>query len=311
MFENPVFRETCVVLCGFGLAACLAAQGAEKGQRKLPKPEFYAGPVSVTKVTGRIELIPGEPPRSALSVQLQNRGDKSESIGVAFRGNEAQRVQLGTKDGRQLQLTPTARHSGSGQGPQGDRVDLTPVLNGHPPGHKIAEVDLTIVLPAGVPGLIRSNMPLQRTTQNDRVAYRLLRKQVYLTELVVVYTTGPVTLQIEKSIQPTGIEPGPVEVTLRVTNLGKDASNILLEDTFDPRDFAGEGPEFKLYAGKENDRRLVWKRMIGELGAGKTIEVKFRVRAKLSVRHRSLGAAKATIERRLVGVSNKIRLRGK
>jgi hypothetical protein len=100
-----------------------------------------------------------------------------------------------------------------------------------------------------------------------------------------------------------------VTVTIVVRNRGPgDAQGIQLEDSFDPRDFAGVGDEFRTYRGQVNDQRLLWSRLIPSLSAGTSVTVEYTVNALLAVWSTSLPGTTASIGGKLVGVSNKISL---
>lgn len=287
-----------------------ATSFAQQKKAELYKPAFYSGPVVVQSVTGTIELRRDEAPTARLDVKLYQASESRHDISIRFRGSEPTKASLEPRTTHMLTLAPVIQRSGNPKGPQTVRADLTLEVDGLLMAEPMSAVDVTILLPQNVPALIRSNTPLKTETVGDRSAYRLTRQRVYLTELVLVYTVAPVTLIIEKAIEPTAIDKGKqVTLTLNIRNVGSaDAVNVLLRDNFDPRDFSGEGEGFKLYAGKENDRRLLWSRTIDRIPKGDSASVKYSVNPLASVCGSSLNAVTGSIGGELVGISNKIML---
>ncbi len=283
-------------------------------QRKDSVARFYAGPARLGAVRGTVELANGANPTVRLAIVLRNSEAKPETLQIGFRGAPTTRVTLGGREAAQVTtLTPLAQRSGSATGTQGVTIDLGLEINGLPIASSIDTVDVRIVLPSGVPALIRSSVPATRDTSGGRVSYRLARQSAHLTTVNLVYAAGPVTLSIDKQIQPATIDrAGPVTVTLTILNLGRiNARAIRLADSYDPRDFSGQGPDFQPYAGKENDRRLVWSRQLDSLAAGASTTVTYVLTALFPVANTSLNAATASISGELVGVSNKVWLAGK
>jgi hypothetical protein len=207
-------------------------------------------------------------------------------------------------------LTPPASHVGKGEGPQIARLDLVLVANGTLLGTPPERTDLQVRLPAGVRSLLRASQPLKGgdPDANGGVVYRLGASRAFVPELALVYTGGPVSLTIDKNIDPGSIRAaGPVTVLLTVQNRGRaDAKNIVLSDDFDPRDFDGGGEGFEVVNGKENDSRLVWKRVLPFLGAGQSETFVVALKAKGAVGASSLSAATAAIDGAVVGISNKV-----
>jgi hypothetical protein len=282
--------------------------------RKIAKPMFYIGGVKPQKLAGTIELIPDKMPKVTLAATVANRGEKAESVAIGSRGQKGAARGFKKGEAATLAVAPKTMVTGSASSAQMVRVDLVLTANGQPLGHRIGDVDVKVVLPAGVPGLIRSSMPLRPSGKvNGRVAYQLAAKNAYLSELTLVYTTGPVTLEMTKTLEPGTIDKaGPVKVTLKIKNIGKGtAKNVTIEDSFDPRDFSAEGGGFKNYNGEANDQRLTWTQSIASLKAGASTTISYTVNARLAVRHTRLNAAMATIGGKLVGVSNKVKLSGK
>lgn len=296
-----------VVLCVLGMGSVWAQeQPQSKGAL-----EFYTGPVTIERLSGTIDLQRAKQPDMALEVTLRNTGRESQDVTVSFRGSrESGRAAVEAGKSQPLKLNPPSEWSGREEGTQGVKLDLLLQINGRPVAAPLGAVDLTIILPDGVPALIRSNEDLKPAQAGGRTSYHLRREKTYLTQLNLVFTTGPVTLALSKAIEPSVIKgPGPVRVTLTVRNLGRAAArNVLLEDNYDPRDFGGEGPGYREYTGKENDRRLLWQQTVDSIAPGQTVTVTYQLNARLPVNNVSLNAATATIDRELVGVSNKIEL---
>lgn len=308
MFSKSIKKRLPAALTIFCLATTTALPQQKKGE--LSPPVFYTGPVAVQSVTGTIELNREGAPTVHLEVTLYQSSESPKDIRVGFRGTGPVRVSLEPGMTRVLKLSPAMQRSGNSKGAQSVRTDLALEVDGMPVAQPVNAVDVRIVLPQGIPALIRSNMPLERGEVGDRTTYQLVRKRTYLTELVLAYTLGPVTLIIEKSIEPTIIARGTkATITLSVRNMSRvDALNVLLQENFDPRDFSGEGEGFKPYAGKENDRRLLWWRTVERIPAGGSVTVKYAITALAPVQGLSLSAATANIGGELVGVSNKIKL---
>lgn len=287
----------------------VAAQAQVQPKREVKAVRFYDGPVRVQRIAGTIDLgATGTPPR--LSMMLRNDSASSQALATAFRGAAPAQLTVAPRDTSAATVPIAVERSGSPTGAQSVLFDLSPLLAGLPPEHPPDEVDIRFILPAGVPALIRSNAELQRESGGGRVSYRLVRKGAYLTPVNLTYTTQPVTLELEKQVQPAAIvRPGPVTVSLTIRNSGSAlAHGVLLEDNFDPRDFAGTGPEFRLVSGGVNDRRLVWSRTLPDLGPGSGTTITYVVQARMPVHSISLNPVKATMAGQLVGASNKVRL---
>lgn len=289
------------------------ALSAFQGQQGRDSVRFYSGPVRVTHVRGTIELADGADPTVRFDIGARNPTAKPDSARIAFRGGAASRLVLNARDSALVSPAPRVRRSGKAGGAQGVTIDLALELNGLPLADAIDSIDLRIALPAGGGSLLRSSLPAEpRDTAGGRTNYHITLQRRHLTTLNLVYTTGPVSLIMNKAITPTAIDhAGPITVTLTVRNVGRgNAHGVLLEDSYDPRDFAGQGAEFSSEAGKVNDRRLIWSRQL-DLAAGATTTVTYTLSALFPVQYSSLAPATASIGGELVGVSNKIWLPGK
>jgi len=303
-FNYPGFVG--LVLAGCASLAPIAGRRAHDGQ---PPFRIYRGPVGIERVAGRVELKIGQAPDARLDLAVRNFGIVRADATIGFRGASEQiRAEMGPGEPRSVNAAFSTRWWGNASGCQGVRLDLATQIDGGLTDQPIDDVALTIVLPSGVPALVRANAELTKGSEAGRTVYYLNRSSAYLTELQLVYTAGPVTLDLEKSMSPTEIaSSGPVQITLRVHNLGPaDAANVLLSDEFNPRSFAGVGAEFHNYQGRVNDRRLLWRRTIAIIPAGHTITVQYSLTAKHAMADVALGAATASINGELVGVSNKL-----
>lgn len=299
---------------GFFLSSVMLSVNVAAQQDKSSASRFYDGPVRVSSVRGTIELANGANPVSRLEAVFRNSGSTSQTLAVGFRGASTDRLVLGPGQSTRLStLTPVGRRSGPANGPQSVELDLALQINSLALADPLDTVDVQVVLPTGVPALIRASMPTTRESSAGRVSYRLTRHDLHLTALTLVYAPGPVTLLIDKRLQPTSIDhAGPVIVTLTLRNVGTaEARQIAVQDNFDPRDFAGHGVGFQLVAGKENDRRLIWSGEIDRLQPGSATTVTYTVSALMPVTSTSLSAATAVMNGQLVGVSNKIWLPSK
>jgi hypothetical protein len=285
--------------------------GANSGPvGKLPPLEFYRGPVIAESIVGIVDLALGQAPKASLQVTLGNRSARGEQISLGFRGGPPVPVALPPGGRAMVTLTPPASHVGKGDAPQIVRLDLVLVANGAPLGTPPERVDVQVRLPPGVRSLLRASQPLKAGDPDPAGGgvYRLSASRTFMPELALVYTGGPVSLSIDKNIDPGAIRgAGPVTVMLTVQNRGPgDAKNIVVSDNFDPRDFDGAGEGFELVTGKENDSRLLFKRELPFLGAGQTQTIAVSLKAKGAVGAASLSAATAAIDGAVVGISNKI-----
>ena len=291
------------------LAAVPVAFPAVAQERKMadePKVPhlFYEGSLEVRSVRGVIDLESSATPRLSVALGGLREGSASVSIG----GGEPARIEPTERD-QVVELAPKLLRSGKAGGAQEVALDLRLLVDGAPIARPIDGVQLEVLLPRGVPALIRSNQPVERVAASDgRVAYRLTKTR-YLSSWRVVYSVGPVTLEIEKRLEPASITRAdqPVTVTLRVRNLGRsEARGVELADDFDPRDFAAEGAAFQVLKGEPNDRRLLWRGSIDRLASGAETTVQYALRSRQAVHSVSLPGARATIGAELVGVSNKV-----
>jgi hypothetical protein len=285
--------------------------GANSGPvGKLPPLEFYRGPIVAESIVGGIDLALGQAPKASLQVTLVNRGARPEQLALGFRGGPSAPVVVPPGGRAAVALTPPASHVGKGDAPQIVRLDLVLVGNGAPLGTAPERVDVQVRLPPGVRSLLRASLPLKAGEPDPAGGgvYRLSSSRTFMPELTLVYTGGPVSLTIDKNLDPGAIRgAGPVTVLLTVQNRGPgDAKNIIVSDNFDPRDFDGGGEGFEIVSGKENDSRLVFKRELPFLGAGQSQTIVVALKAKGAVGASSLSAATAAIDGAVVGISNKV-----
>jgi hypothetical protein len=276
---------------------------------KLAPLTFYQGPVMVEAVFGSVDLVRGEAPKASLQVALLNRSARPEVLALGFRGGQPTPVKLDPGGRATVPLTALASHVGKGDGAQLVRVDLVLEGNGVPMGTPPERADLQVRLPAGVRSLLRANQPMKPADQGPNGGiYRLSTARSFLAELVLAYNGGPVTLDIDKSVDGGAIRAeGPVSVKLVVTNRsGEGAKGVRLTDNFDPRDFDGVGDGFKVVTGKDNDERLVWEGEVAPLAPGQSQTIVLQLKAKHPVGAASLSAAMAVMDGSLVGVSNKV-----
>lgn len=283
---------------------------AQQRKPELPNPYFYNGPVTIQSASGTIELQRNEYPKANIELNILNNSQKQEEVSIGFRGSDPVKISLNPQSMQKLVLSPLIKHSGNPGSTQKASIDLVPEINGTPSGDPIDDVNIMILLPTDVPALIRSNTSLKKDSAGGLATYRLNQQRVYLTELSLVYTLGPITLSIDKEIMPSVIDKkGPVNISLTIRNLGsEEAKNILLKDNFNPEDFsAGDSEGFEFYKGKDNDQRLLWFHTVNSIPAGGSIIVKYNVNALLPIHDCSLNAVTASINGQLVGVSNKIK----
>lgn len=304
--KHPIYSY-CLVVFLFFFSSQLFAQEQDKAQ--MEPISFYEGAVAVEKVSGTVELHDGEKPETEFQVVLRNEGESIERLDVGFRGTQAKKVSLDQGERQSITLSPATSFSGSAGSAQKADLDMVLLFNGNPLQKPIATANMEVRLPNQASRLIRANKQLEQAEGN---VYLLSREGVHLTEFSVVYTTGPVALDIKKHIRPTSIdERGPVKVTLQIKNTGSEpARDVLIEEDYDPRDFSGEGENFEMYQGEVNDRRLLWSRTIDRIPAGKTVEISYELMANMPVHDTKLTAATASMDGELVGVSNEIFLDG-
>lgn len=288
------------------LAALLSAAFSGSAQEKsAAEAMFYTGPAQVQSIAGTIDLESAAIPK--LSVKLS--GLKGGSVGVAIGAGDPVRLESVDLD-KGTVLPLVIRRKGGPSAVQDVQMDLRVFLDGRPAAAPIGKAEIALVLPKGVPALIRSNQPATRGTSEDgRVTYRLQDVR-YLTMWRVGFTTGPVTLQMEKRLEPSGglKADQQVVVKLQIRNLGPgDARGVDLFDDLDPRDFAAVRDKgFSSYAGDANDRRLLWRGSVAQLAPGAETTVAYEVKALRPVHSVSLPAARAAIDGKLVGLSNKV-----
>jgi uncharacterized protein DUF11 len=378
--QKPLAAVAIAVAC-----ACCAALGDEG-------LTFYRGPVVVRKVSGTIDLQSNEPAAAPLKVWIDHTSRLTNEVKIAFHGSNPVSITRDLDSTQPLTLSPSRVDPSDWESdPNGLRkahLNLVLEIDGALLNEPIDEVDVLILLPAGVPALIRSSMPLEmgnaqpaaykrptpgrRTryrkapraklaqpgtlpepvTVEDRVAYRLVLQRSYLTELNLIYNAPPartppartppaptppaptppaptppaptpavvsVSLAIKKSISPTSITAGSVvKITLQICNRGPDAaSQVVLSDNFDPRDFnqlfpapIGALGSFDNWVGSPNDRLLMWTYTAASvpLCTSGQLTVPYYLNANYKVSHCTLNAVTATIAGKLVGVSNKIRI---
>jgi hypothetical protein len=275
---------------------------------KSDRISFYQGPVTIESITGRIILDREGQPEFRFDWNVANVSGKAEDISIGFRNSTSEKIRIGAGERMTHAFIPVFQISGKGEPTRGLKIDLVPVINGLVPAKAIPRTSIRVELPEGIV-LLRSSKPAKVSTEGNNTILMYDEQDRYLTPLTLVINTSGMGLEIRKSLKPERVVPGPVEVTLNITNLGQRAlSEVQLEDSFDPRDFSAEGPDFSLYQGEENDSRILWNSTIDRLGPGESTEVLYTVKANYPVTNVTLDAAKATVKGILVGVSNKVRL---
>ncbi|HYN83074.1 MAG TPA: hypothetical protein VES88_16460 [Gemmatimonadaceae bacterium] len=278
------------------------------GMREMSGLRLYQGPVHVKQVAGIVDLA-DTAAMTRLTLVLRNDSAATQAISAGFRGAPPERISVQSRDTNRVVVPVRVERTGSRAGAQTAAFELFPELMSLPASLPPEEVNVLFLLPPGA-SFLRAKTPMVRDTTSGRIGYRLARKRAYLTRVNIAYTTGRVALEIQKSMVPTVVDRvGPVTVTLVVRNVGSaTASSVVLHDDFDPGDFAGEGAEFTLVNGKENDRRLVWSHRLDTLEPNGTATVRYTVRALLPITSVTLSAVTATSGQDLVGVSNRVRL---
>jgi hypothetical protein len=149
-----------------------------------------------------------------------------------------------------------------------------------------AQIDVDVLMPTDAKKLIWSNKKLVSSarTSDNRLAYKWTGANQFATTLALMWTSSSTDIEIEKSIQPDWANR-TVLVLLTVRNQGATpAENILLEDDFQVQDYEGiankSQGQFKIFKGKENDQRLLWKYQLPTIKAGSQVEVKFYLKLK-------------------------------
>lgn len=282
----------------------------QEQQGKLKPVSIYTGNTTIEAVRGQIKIKNDGSVESSLILSAINKKENERSVAVGFRGTDARKRNFTEGKTETIVSNPVILQSGKGASAQSSSIDLTVLINGQIPDKPIQKANFSVVLPKGA-NVIRCNMPNE--TFINRAGERVLEinsRNKYLTNLVVVYSLKGRTVAINKSISPKRIKKGSnVSVVLRITNNGNRAlDNIVIGDNYDSRDFSSEDPSFISYKGTENDRRLVFERLIQSLQPNESIEVKYNLKANFNVNKTSLSAATATINGQLIGVSNKIKL---
>ena len=156
-----------------------------------------------------------------------------------------------SKQKNQLNVKPAYLLTGEDKSTRSLKVDLVPLINGFVPEKQIRNSTIRIELPLGLV-FLRSDKPMKKSNEGDKTILHFEANNIYLTPLTLVYNTNNLGLEIHKKIIPANIKPGPVEIILKITNIGsKQLNDILIEDNFDSNDFSAVGPEFTNYSGKE------------------------------------------------------------
>jgi hypothetical protein len=229
---------------------------------------------------------------------------------IGFRGAAPSRVDLSPREDFTVpaEASMTVRSRRRVRDVQVDlMVQIDEVSHARAPG----EVDVRFHLPAGVPALLGSRPPLDQVADiGGRAVYRLKRSNELVGEVELVYSTHPVALDVGKSLEPMNVAAaGPVRVTLAITNLSKaEATNVVLEDSFDATAFSGSGPDFRRVGGGVGEVRLVWSRTVDRIPAGGKHAETFVVQAKRPLSRIVLSAATARIGDDLVGFSDRLKL---
>lgn len=306
---DPKNLGTIAILFFLSLFASSAAISENKKVEKMLPIEIYSGAISIDKVAGRIQLKDGSAPAVTMNVKMRNDSKAKQDFDIGFRSTDPKKLGLKKSSSSSVELSPVVMHKGQVGKAQMANIDLTLLLDGRLPGNPVSDIDIKIELPANTKKIIRSSRELLLLNEGGKNVYHLQQSNKYLGRLNIVYTTGPVLLDIKKVISPAEIKKGSVEVTLTIKNEGtQTAQNVLIEDNYDPRDFTADGEGFTLYQGEENDSRLIWRKMIPSLAADEIKIIKYKVKAQYDVNSTKLTAATASINKELVGVSNKIRL---
>jgi len=268
---------------------------------------IYNGPCEILMVEGTITFDNSGDPIPQFSISVTSNSQQLIKAKVGFVNSKQARSIEFTNEIKQIEGNPTFRLSGENQNTRSIILDLAVLIDGKIPSQPIANSTISIVLPDNF-RLINCNMEYSVSRENNQNVISINQKKKYLSSLVIIYSIDGIGLEIEKSIEPKNINANSqITVNLRLTNTSSvSLTNVLIEDNFDSRDFSPVGEGFTQFLGKENDRRLIWTKVISRISPGQTIEITFAIKSNFSVEKTKLSAAIATINGRLIGVSNEI-----
>jgi hypothetical protein len=123
--------------------------------------QFYMGPIVVQRIGGTLALRRAGPPTGPLAVKVRNPSRRPTVSRVGFRGSKPATVSLKPGGTRVLALVPVMEHASDKEGGvQQVRIDLLLEIDGRPANEPVGNVNVLILLPRGVPALVRSSMPL-------------------------------------------------------------------------------------------------------------------------------------------------------
>ncbi|MFC1530162.1 hypothetical protein ACFL6R_05535 [Gemmatimonadota bacterium] len=281
--------------------------------------QLYTGPLKIRSISGKITLQESGPPLFDIYYEYQNESSRvlrdtlySSSGGVQF-------IQIGVRGTRVIAFTPdVVRTLDSHQGyVQTVDIDFSLRRKDSFFASPVTTVNIVFEMPPGVLAPIWTSLPLEpvrrRPIPNLPAQYRLKRDHFFLNEMRLIFSTGAVTLLIEKSITPNPIKRrGPAAITLSIRNIGsQNATDVILSDLIDYWSFRPRRGSEGIFhrPASASDRHMLWTNTV-TVPAGGKISVNYRLRARHGQYHRIISPVQATLGGVIVGISNSIRFAG-
>jgi hypothetical protein len=284
----------------FALFAVMPTHAETNTEDAIPEPV-----IELTELMGTITLKNGVSPEVALVLTVTNPSDTPYTGQIGFAGAEIESLSINAGEEQDVSLSVTSRHAGKADALQKAEIDLSLILDDQP-APAIGNVDIDIQVPVAAYPLVRSEPPVMQKSAEAEAQYEFYALSQQLQPLKFTYNPGPHNLEVRKTVYPIPIEPGPIEISIEVTNHGTEATTALvLRDTLDDADFAGSGSAFRRFVADEATD-LVWEAELPSIAPGESRLISYTVSARYAVGDKQLPATTVIMNDELTGLSNKV-----
>ncbi len=275
----------------------------------MPPLAFTAADVRAESLTGTIQLQNGAPPVVNLQARLSSNR-LLRIVGVRFRGATAPANQDSLD--RKIRIyspPPLLTYSGLADRTQTVTVGLLLEVEDLPLGTSVGSVDISVLPPSNVRGLVRSVPPLVREESGGQIRYVLRDRQRYLTDLFMIYACGVPTIEVIREAREIGPPANrQVQVRLDLRNLGPgEATPVTIRADHAPHEFSGEDARDGSFTilGSASDRRIEWSRDLGPIPENGTVTTGYVLRIVGNVRTLFLDPVRIYVNGQLAGASDR------
>jgi hypothetical protein len=300
-----------------GLPVIVPSQSGEASanlQGKPPVAAFYTGQIRVSKAQIRVDMS-SEQANIEILYTLDNLGKIQEETTLDFYTSidalsirkpymeDIQTVNIN----KSVDIPINYSQPISGDKLRGFKLNPQLLFNNLHSMYPVGEYTITVLLPTGVPDLIKMSLPpYERALIDGRVSFTWSLHETYFSSLEFAWSTIT-TVKIVKQVPIFRPKDGEIEVRLSVTNIGEaGVKGVLLEENFNVGDIEPIDPlsAFNIVTGDPNDIRLIWRHIIDVLAPQQTIDLSYKVKIINLATEQCFSATQALFDGNLVGLSN-------